>query len=622
MRKLAVVFRNLIARARFERDMREELAQHVQHRADDLAAAGMPLRDAAVRQARLEFGAVEAYKEQCRDASGFAPLRVLDGFGGDLRVATRRILASPMFTLFAVLSLAIGVGVTTAVYSVVNSLLWHEPGVPEPDGVVLVMAPQYGRYNSRGVISLPDFRDLREAQTSLSSVAASQPVFPAVALPSGTELLQAEAVDGAYFPTLGVRASVGRTLLPSDDTGTAPVVVLSDGLWRSAFAADPQVVGTTVRLSGRAFEIVGIAPPEFGGAIPGPIGSQLWVPFGAVSWFTTTPEPRFTDRERPRLTVVGKLRPGASAATASTELRTISAAIDAAHPLPDLPQQTARRRAWRAETIAQLHADDNGMWRFGLVVIGLAVLALVVACTNLANLVLARGTARHQEFAVRRALGASRWRLVREQCAESLVLAVPGAIGTYLVLVGLTRGLRIEISMSKFSIAVVQPEISAPALIAAAGAMLLSLFVFGLEPALQLTRRTDVRQGLADGAGSVVASRAKRQRALLRWQVAISAGFFIISSLSVRYLATEAQHDSGVDMDRIGVAMLSFHAQGWDERRARRAIDGVLEHLRNDGEVESASVSGGLPFGTTLSPVVRMTTPDKPFIPNVTAWVR
>ncbi|MEX1128783.1 MAG: ABC transporter permease [Vicinamibacterales bacterium] len=619
MGSFIAAIRSLLTRARFEREMREELAQHVQHRADDLVATGMP-RDEAVRQAHVEFGAIEAYKEKCRDASGFASLRVLHGFGSDLRLASRRLLATPMFTVFAVLSLALGVGVTTAVYSVVDALLWHEPGVPDPDNVVLVMAPQYGRYNPRGVISLPDFRDLREAQTSLSGVSASQPVFPAVALSSGTELLPAEAVDGAYFSTIGVHAAMGRVLLPADDSGSASVVVISDGLWRSAFGADPEVVGTTVRLSGRPFEIVGVAPADFGGALPGPIGSQLWVPFGTISWFTTSAPSRFSDRERPRLTVVGRLRPGRTAATASTELNAISAALDAAHPLPDLPQQTARKRAWRADTITQLNAQGDGMWRFGLIIIGLTALALVVACTNLANLVLARGAARHQEFAVRRALGASRWRLVREQCAESLLLAVAGSAGVYFVLQGLTRVIQFDLPMSKAWIVSLQPEVNAAALAVAATALLLSLVVFGLEPALQLTRRADVREGLAAGTGNVAPSKAKRQRALLRWQVAISAGFFIISSLSVRYLVTEARRDSGVDMDRIGVAMLSFYAQGWEEPRARGALDAVLEELQKDGVVEAASVSSGLPFGTLGNPLVDLTTPDRPFLRNVTTY--
>jgi putative ABC transport system permease protein len=200
------------------------------------------------------------------------------------------------------------------------------------------------------------------------------------------------------------------------------------------------------------------------------------------------------------------------------------------------------------------------------------------------------------------------------------LLAVAGSAGGYLVLQGLTRVIQFDLPMSKAWIVSLQPEVNAAALAFAATALLLSLIVFGLEPALQLTRRGDVREGLAPGTGNVAPSQAKRQRALLRWQVAVSAGFFIISSLSIRYLITEARRDSGVDLDRIGVATLSFHAQGWDEARARLAIDSVLGHLRNDVEVESASVSSGLPFGTTSNPLVRMTTPDRPFLPNVTTY--
>jgi predicted permease len=545
---------------------------------------------------------------------------VLHGFGSDLRLAGRRLLATPMFTAFAVLSLALGAGVTTAVYSVVDSILWNEPGIPDPDNVVLVMAPQFSRYNARGAVSRPDFDDLLAAQRSFSRMSASRPVFPAAAMSSGTELLPAEAVDGAYFSALGVHAVKGRTIQPEDDSPPEAVVVLSDALWRSGFGADPQVVGQTVRLSGRPFEIIGIAPQGFGGAIPGAIGSQLWVPLGTAEWFSSASPPTTADRNRSSLTVIGRLREHTTSAAASLELSTIAAAIDAAHPLPQAAQQQPRRRAWKAETVTAINEAGDGMRRFGLIIVGLTALALVVACTNLANLVLARGTARHQEFNVRRALGASRWRLVREQCAESLLVAMAGCAGAYLVLQGLAWGMQVDIPMSKAWIVSVQPDVSATALAVAATALLLSLFVFGLEPALQLTRRTDVREGLGAGAGTVGVPKAKRQRAFLRWQVAISAGFFIISSLSVRYLVTEARHDSGVDMDRIGVAKLNFHTQGWDEPRARRAIDGVLEHLRNDGEVESSSVSGGLPFGTTGNPLVLLANPDKPFIPNVSSY--
>ena len=196
------------------------------------------------------------------------------GFFGDVTLAARRLLATPLFTIFAVLSLAVGVGVTTAVYSVVDAIFLSDPGITDPDRLVFVVMPYDGRL-LKGSISEPDFRDLRSAQTSFSSVSAFALFSPAVTSPSTTEPLAAEAVDGAYFSTLGVPAAAGRTIRPSD--AAERVVVLSHGLWRDRFSADPAIVGRTVRLSGRPFEVIGIAPASFEvarGAVP---GTKLWV---------------------------------------------------------------------------------------------------------------------------------------------------------------------------------------------------------------------------------------------------------------------------------------------------------------------------------------------------------
>ncbi len=612
MRSLPEFLRSVFSRSRFEQDMREELALHIEHRADDLVAGGRS-RDDALRQARLEFGAVEACKERCRDAHGFRAGRIVHGLRGDFRLATRRLTATPLFTAFAVLSLAVGVGVTTAVYSVVDAVLWKELGIDDPDTVVLVTAPQSGRQSVRSVVSRPDYDDLRAAQTSFSTIAAAQAIFPAVALPATTELVPAEAVDGSYFATLGVRATIGRVIQPSDESPPLPVVVLGDVLWRTRFRGDPAILGTSIRLSGRPFEVVGVAGRSFSGGIPGPTGPQLWVPLGAAEWVSRAVP---SDRERPSLTVFGRLPPGATRTAAAAELSMFAAALDRTYPRVPAPEGRPRLRGWSAQTVAELNRQGDGMRRFGLIVIGLVALLLVVACTNLANLALARGTVRQSEFAVRRALGASRWRLVREQCAESLLLAAAGAVAAWFVLQALIVLLNVEVPFAQHWIVSLRPEVNATALVAAASALVLSLVVFGLEPAMQLTRTVDVRRELAASSGSVGAPRKGRQRALLRWQVAISAGFFIIASMCVRYLVAEARHDSGVDIDRMGVARVDFVTQRWDEPRARRALDRVMQHVGGNREIETAAVSTGLPFGTTITPLALLSTPDKPILPT------
>ena len=614
MRVLLAVLRSLLARTRFEREMREELRIHIQHRADDLAASGVP-HDEALRRARVEFGALESYKEQCRDASGFAPLRPLHGLGGDLRHAARRLAAAPLFTTFAILSLAVGVGLTTAVYSIVDSVLWKDGGVADPDRIVIITAADTAGSEVRWISSRPDYDDYRASQQSFERIAASHVIYPVVATTEATEIQQAEAVEGDYFRLLGVRAAIGRSILPEDDGQRASVVVLSHALWRSRFASDAAILGKTVRISGRPFEIVGVAAHDYAGIIPGPLRStQFWIPLASIDESFALPSRGRDGRAARRLTILGRLAPGRSLDSARAEIAAFSAALDRAHPWPVEPRSgRTPARGWTPRTIAQLRAHaDRDIGRFGVLVVVLVALVLLVACTNLSNLVLARGTQRHQEFAVRRALGASRWRLVREQCAESAILAALGGTGAYALVRVLVIALDTEIPIASNWVVSAQPEINASVLAVSVVAMVLSLLVFGLEPAMQLTRKAGVRDELTAASGSVGVPKTKRQHRLLRWQVAISAGFFIIAAMTVRYLAAEARHDSGIDLDRIAVAHLDFYLQRWDEPRARSAIARILEEAHREPGVQVAAVSSGLPFGTTISPSLMFAKPDDP----------
>jgi putative ABC transport system permease protein len=590
----------------------------VQHRADDLVSTGMP-HDEAVRQARLELGAVEAYKEKCPDASGFASLRVLHGFGADLKVASRRLLATPMFTIFAVLSLALGVGVTTAVYSSVDTVLWKDRVIPESDRVAVVMGAEAGQYTVQGVVSVPDFEDFRATQQSFASITAAYRIVPSLVTPDTTILTSGEAVDAAYFDTLAVDVALGRPIQRADVETSAPVVVFGHWLWRSRFASDPSVIGRTIRLAGRPFEVVGVAPEGFQGAVAGPRGPQLWVPSTTAGWFGVASGRTVTipERDRRRLTVVGRLRPGVTVETASAELGSFAQSLDAAYPrAPRAQGGGPPRRGWFAKKLDDTDRERSMNLKAGLLIVGLVALVLVVACTNLSNLILARGTMRHQELAVRGALGAPRWRLVREQLAETVLIALLGGVASYGVLRVLMVVLNVEIPIGPSLVVPAQPQINATALAVTVGALLLALVVFGLEPALRLTSRRDVRDALAAGGGSVGTPTTKRQHRLLRWQVAISAGFFIIASMSAKYLANEARHDPGVVLDRMAVAIVSFYAQQWDETTARAAVDRILREGARTPGVDAVAVSTGLPFGTTITPGAQVSTPDKPILPR------
>jgi putative ABC transport system permease protein len=537
------------------------------------------------------------------------------GLARDLRLAVRRLVAAPLFTLFAVLSLGIGLAVTTAVYSVVDRVLLRGLGIRAPGEVLFLVTPGIGPWQQ---VSQPDFHDLAAAQTSLSGLAGSLPLWMPMAFHAGTEVTPGEAVTGAYFSTLGVRAVLGRTILPSDDEADALVIVLSHELWRARFAADPDIVGRTVRMAGQQVQVVGVAAETY----QGPSGhlmmaSRFWIPLGAdrILQPGAMPARRGDDRDVRTLTVLGRLASGRTIEQASADLARIAANLDASYPQRGLwAPQTASPRGWSARR-ADATYEGSILRRFGLVILALAALVLVVACTNLANLVLARGTMRQQEFAVRRALGASRWRLVREQGVESLLIAAAGTVAAFVVFQALRSVMSVDLPVSPYALLSIEPVLRPEAFAVAAGALLLSLVVFGLEPALTLTRTKDLRADLQASVGSGGVPRARRQRTLLRWQLAISSGFFIIATLCMRYSVMEVRHDSGVDLASIGVASFSGYTQGWDEPRLRQAMSRVLEALQAIPAVQQAAVSTGLPFGTSGGTVGSVTLPDAPATP-------
>ena len=280
----------------------------------------------------------------------------------DIRLVLRRLGATPLFTVFAILSLAIGVAITTAVYSIVDSVLLRGLGVREPDRVAIVATPYSGRLLA-GTVSAPDFHDLRAAQTSFSHMAASATLIRRVALPSATQMLMGEAVSGSYFATLGVSAARGRAIQPADDDGAARVVVLGDALWRRTFASDPRVVGTVVTISSQRYEVIGVAPPTFTGPRGWLASTQFWIPLGTQS---------DGGRESRRLTIFGRLASTVTIAAASSEVRTIAARLDQSFP-PRYPGKspTATDRPWRAKTMAEIADEDTAVRRFGMTLVAL-----------------------------------------------------------------------------------------------------------------------------------------------------------------------------------------------------------------------------------------------------------
>jgi predicted permease len=543
----------------------------------------------------------------------------MHGLGTDIRLAARRLAATPQFFVFAALSLAVGVGVTTAVYSILYSVFWRPIPVADPSSVVIVAAPGGGgRPLMPAAMSDPDFTDVQASQHTMSAVAAAHFIGLPLVAASTTQFIEGEAVSADYFRVVGVGAQVGRVIGRDDDATAASVMVISDRTWRTRFDRDPRVIGRTVRMGGHPFEIIGVARDGFEGIQRGIARAGVWIPLSTAATIAG-PKPAPGAPPRTRLLVVGRLAEGRRPSDAASELAAIAKRLDEARPMR-LTRYGSRgdtsyvaKRTWSARA-----ANDLGVTadqRVAMMVVLLVALVLGVACTNLANLMLARGALRQQEFAVRRALGASRWRLVREVCIEGALVAMAGGVAAVALLAALLRAASIDIPLPRgvFSL---DPELNVPALIAACVALGLSMLVFGLEPALQLTRK-NVTVDFAGGAAAVGVPRSRRQQAFIRWQVAVSAGFFLVAAVLVRIVALEATNDTGVDVDRLSLATMHFSAQRMDNARARQTLDEITVQLRQMPGIESVAVASGTPFGMTMTPYALLTTPDRPFVQGV-----
>jgi predicted permease len=530
------------------------------------------------------------------------------GLGRDFQLASRRLAASPQFFAFAVLSLGIGIGVTTSVYSILDSVSTPIV-VAEPARTVVIASPGSPR---RARLSQPDFDDLKTAQRSFAYLGASDAFVQTLAEPSRSEMVMVEAVSEEYCRAVGMHAAIGRVIQPQDVASHAQVIVLSDRLWRTRFDADRGIGGQVVRLGGRAFEVIGVAAPGFEGLSETLRRTAAWVPLPSMSLFDSGKPPVGDAREWSRLDVIGVLHTDATPQSADAEVRTLARRLDAAAPLRGTwrGKETFPRR-WSARLV-NASEGSTAEDRAAMLILGLIGLVLVVACLNLANLMLARGTVRQREFAIRRALGASRFRLVRELCAESAIVAVlGGAVG--LMIVGLILKMSaIDIPLPGAEVSI-EPRLDGSALAASATALLLSLLVFGLEPALQLTRGS-VRGDLSGGDTTLGVPRSGRQRAFIRWQVAISATFLLVAAILAKVVVAELRHDSGVQLDGLAVAVVPLPRE-WDEARSRRVLFGAAERLRQDGTLDAVAVSFGVPFGLTTTPFANVTRADRPFTP-------
>ena len=499
----------------------------------------------------------------------------------DLRYALRSLAQRKAFTLAAALCLALGISANVVVFSAVNTLLLRPLPFVDPDRLVLVHTRSAGAGELEN-LSYAEYKDLGNGSGAFAATSATTGRWVNLGGVDVPERLKASAVTASLFPMLGLRPVVGRTFRPEEDEGDARVVLLSDGLWRRRFGGDRRVVGRTVTINGEPYTVVGVMPR----GIRYPENTQLWLPIN--------PGAAKEHREWRQYEIVGRLAPGVAMEAASSRVGEIMRRIAQRYP-----ETNANVGGWARPYREQVASQVRPMMR---ILLGAVALVLLVACANVAGLLLARATARSREIAVRRALGAGRGRIVRQLLTESMILAlIGGMLGTLIGVWGVA-GLRGMLPLEDLPFWMTF-DVDRTVLLFTLGASVASALLFGLTPALHVTRR-DVTTALRDGGRSVAGdARTGRLRGMLVVaQLTLSLVLLAGATLMMRSFV----HMSSADPGFRAAPLLAFETslQGMRYRSDSSVAAGyraLLERLAAVPGVAAVAAASQVPIATCCS---------------------
>lgn len=610
--KLLALLRSLasavFARARIENETEEELQAHVAWRADDLEMSGLG-REEAERRARIEFGGHEKFKEQCREARGGFWLETV---WSDIRYGLRMLGKRPGFTAVAVVTLALGIGVNTTLFTAFDSVALKPLPVDDPGSLV-----RFKRWFSSGAsgtqdsFSYPEYLNYRDENHVFSGViAVSWPTqvlakMPAesagqVRTPPEPQPLEGQLVSANFFPLLGINAIVGRVFGAEENqvSGTNPVMVLSHPFWQRQFHSDHQISGRTLEINGTAFTILGVAPPDFIGTGNPPWVADFWAPLATEKQLIPRQDWLHEPTNRP-LQVLGRLAPGTSLGQAQAEAGVLTRQFGRAHPVPDETIGLTLRHA-------TYFGETDELWFRALVAGLMAVVGLVllVACVNLANMLLARAANRQKEIGTRLALGASRGRLIRQLLTESVLLAMLGGVAgfvcslwaTKLAWLGLVRLIQALLG-SRILVAPLTPDVRV--FLYTFGLSLTTGVLFGLWPALE-SSKADLTHALkAEGSASGQPLGQSRFRSfLVGGQVAVSIVLLISSGLLLRAMLKSQAANPGFETKSVFLMNLDL---GSDKARAAITKRQIIDRLETLPEVASVALADRLPYLGTMT---------------------
>ncbi len=529
---------------------------------------------------------------------------MMETFFQDLRFGLRGLRKNPGLTLVAALSLGLGIGAATTIFTWLNSFVINPlPAVPAWNRLVVAhtRAPEGGTWS----VSLPDFRDWRAGARTVDLAAWD---MMQLGLRDGTEPTERAwgmLVSGNYFEALQVRAMLGRLLRIEDEQRGEPVVVLGHGYWQRRFAGDSSVIGRSITLNGSAFTIVGVAAPRFGGTYVG-LRVHLFVPMTTMPLLTPDGTQYLQDRQRRAFDVVGRLKPGATLAQAAAEIDPLARRAG-----------TAGGLAQPLGAVVQLHRDvdaPGAMRPLFIALLAVAGLVLLIACANVANLLLAQAMARRREVAVRVAVGASRSRLIRQLLTESLALAaLAGALGLAMAFWG-RDALQMLLPAVPFPVGF-DVNLDGRVLLFAILVTAATAMAFGLVPALQASR-PDLVRTLKDEIGEGTGGRGRLQAALVVVQVALSLVTLVSAGLFVRSLGAVRSVDTGMSgLDRVLLVGTDLRLTGFTSDSVHvSVVRGLLERVRALPGVEAASVARTVVLGP--APLITTATRVEGYVPR------
>jgi predicted permease len=570
-----------------EDQLERELAFHLEQHTNELIARGYSGQEAR-RRARLALGGFEQVKERCRDARG---TRWLEDLLQDTRYALRTFRQKPGFAIIALLVLALGIGATTVMFAVVNSVLLRPLSYPEPDQLVTLHGFTEGFGELWGFSNL-DFGDIHRESRSLA-IAAWSYGGGTISEPGAPEYVDGAQISAGLFSTLGVNMLRGRAFRPDEDRpGAAPSAIISDGLWQRSYGGDPAATGRPLVFEGKPYTVVGIAPAGF----------QL---FGDADVFTPlaqSTDPRMQNREARFIHVIARLRPGVSLTEAQAELTLIGQ-----HLAGQYPKSNAGLSLLAHPLLQELVGDVRSTLWLLLPAVGLV---LLIACVNIASLLLAHAVSRERELAMRAALGASRGRLARQCLTESAILGLGGGL---LGVLFAAFGVRPFVAWWPGSLPRAEEvHLDWRVLLFAIVVSVLCGFLFGLSPALRVPAR-GLEQALRAGGRTIAGSSRRLHSIFVVSEIALAVVLLVSAGTLGRTLLTLSSLDPGLNVHGVLTARFALSPDATaNPARIQAAWQDVLDRARRIPDIESAALADIIPMREGENSLPYWSTPTPP----------